>query len=115
MELTIGQNLSNNKVKLEYTQKGKITPYMPTYKINTEKADEFVKKYNSQTSNLNKLTAGLIIIGSFLGYKSAPTENKIVKFILGAPIGFVIGSISGTLLSLEHKNKLMSKYNVEKY
>ncbi len=114
MYISAAQEIQNNKVKLVY----KNSPYKPynapSYKIDKQYADEFVKKYNSKTSELNKLTACFSMFGAVVGFAAAGKKltSKIFK---GLPIGAFSGLIAGGIISYSCKNNLMEKYNVRKY
>ena len=113
MRLEIGSNIDNKRVRLDFRKDNTRAVYMPSYQIKTANADEFVAKYNKQSSSLKKLTAvlvgGLAILGGILGAKSEKKIWKLFGVIAGALSGLGVGAI----ISKEKRNKLMDKYEVK--
>lgn len=113
MRLEIGSNIDNKRVRLDFRKDNTRAGYMPSYQIKTAKADEFVAKYNKQSSFLKKMTAvlvgGLAILGGILGAKQ---EKKMLK-----PLGVILGALSGlgvgAIISKEKRNNLMDEYEVK--
>ena len=113
MRLEIGSNIDNKRVRLDFRKDNTRAVYMPSYQIKSAKADEFVTKYNKQSSFLKKLTA--VFVGAFAilgGYLGAKSERKLYK-----PLGIILGALSGlgvgAIISKEKRNKLMDKYEVK--
>ena len=52
MRLQIGPSIDNNKVRLDFRKSPVKPDNVPSYEIEKSKADEFVRKYNSQEKNL---------------------------------------------------------------
>ena len=89
MRLEIGSNIDNKRVRLDFRKDNTRAVYMPSYQIKTANADEFVTKYNKQSSSLKKLTAvlvcGLAILGGIFGVKSEKKQNchaRYMSFVL---------------------------------
>ena len=51
MRLEIGSNIDNKRVRLDFRKDNTRAVYMPSYQIKTANADEFVTKYNKQSSS----------------------------------------------------------------
>lgn len=51
MRLQIGPNIDNGRVRLDFRKSPDRPQSTPSYEIEQTKADEFVKKYNSQEKN----------------------------------------------------------------
>lgn len=121
MKLRIGQNIGDNNVRLEYKSSPTKPDQSPSYIIEKSKADEFVRKYNSQEENLSKgtfftagagaVTGGLLTLRNH-AYKS---KYKILKPLIGIPVGILTGILLSSVVSSEMKSNLMDKYNVKKY
>lgn len=120
MQLKIAQNLEGNKVRLDYKSSPSKPDYAPSYVIDKENADEFIKKYNKQENSLLNITVLLSALGGigagFLstknkGYKS---KLKILKPVISVPAGISAGLILSSVISSVKKNDLMDKYHVKK-
>lgn len=113
MRLEVGPNIDNRTVRLDFRKGEAPAEYMPSYKIKKTKADEFVTKYNKQSSRLKKITnllvAGLAIIGGIFG---AYFKNKKVWLPFGVIAGAAAGLGAGAMVSTNKRNKLMDKYDV---
>ena len=115
MRLEVGQNIDNTHVRLNF-RKGSYQPdYMPSYAIKTSKADEFVSKFNEQSSNLKKVTVLSVIISSlFVGIIGSNMKGKFwmpIGILSGIFAGFGIGAA----ISSNKKNKLMDEYGVKRF
>lgn len=111
MQITLGAELPDNKIRLNYVQSPHKPSNLPIYSINRNKADEFVRKYNTQSSNLNKLGIGLTVLGALGGYHFIG-KNFFSKIIKGVPIGAIAGFLTGAAISRFQKNRLMEEYGV---
>lgn len=118
MKLIIGPNLIDNKVRLDFKASPENPKRIPSYTIQEDKADEFVKEYNTQAETLKKDAKIYTGIGGVLGGILAlisSTKHKIFHSTLGLLIGITAGGLLSAIVSYEKKNNLMDKYNVEKY
>lgn len=111
MQITLGPELSNNKRRLDFIHN---TKSIPAYTIDKTQADEFIKKYNSQNSNLNKMSAAFTFIGAVSGYKMSG-KSVLSKIFKGIPLGLTFGFMLSAFISYNLKNKLMKKYRIEGY
>lgn len=113
MKLKIGENIDGNRVKLYYTQSQGKPSNMPNYTIKSEKADEFVKKYNEQAKDLANLSAGFAGLGAILGWVHSfvKARNKVIT-LTEVSVGLLVGLITSAGVSNYLKNKLMDKYEV---
>lgn len=118
MKIEISQTSSDNKVRLDYKSSPTKPSNIPAYIIDKEKADEFVKEYNTQSKNLQKITTASILSGAILGgftlSKSSGKLNKILKTIIGVITGVIAGAIVSAVISYKKKNNLMNSYDVYK-
>ncbi len=112
MRLQIGPSIDNNKVRLDFRKSPAKPENIPSYTIEKSKADEFVKKYNSQERTLINLTILSAAICAVLGMFSTSHKNSIIKTILGLTGGTIVGTGIGIAISSYKKNHLMDKYNV---
>mgnify|MGYP006886762522 FL=1 len=122
MQLKVKQNLGQDKVILTYKSTPTKPNHTPNYIIKKDKADEFIKKYNSQDRNLSKFsvlltmitsaTAGILSIKQIHLYKSKLNIFKPLLYISG---GIITGLLASSIISSKLKNNLMDKYDVIKY
>ena len=115
MRLQIGQNIDNSRVRLDFRNSPDKPKNTPSYQIEKSKADEFVRKYNSQEKKLFNFT---MITSSLLGGVGAIiaiVKHSIKYALIGIPLGVLAGWIIGTSVSSHKKNDLMDKYNVKEY
>ena len=115
MRLQIGQNIDNSRVRLDFRNSPDKPKNTPSYQIEKSKADEFVRKYNSQEKKLFNFT---MITSSLLGGVGAIiaiVKHSIKHALIGIPLGVLAGWIIGTSVSSHKKNDLMDKYNVKEY
>lgn len=122
MQLKVKQNLGQDKVILTYKSTPTKPNHTPNYIIKKDKADEFIKKYNSQDRNLSKFsvlltmitsaTAGIFSIKQIHPYKSKFNIFKPLLYISG---GIITGLLASSIISSKIKNNLMDKYDVIKY
>lgn len=123
MQLKVKQNLGQDKVILTYKSTPTKPNHTPNYIIKKDKADEFIKKYNSQDRNLSKFsvlltmitsaTAGIFSIKQIHPYKSK--FNIFIKPLLYISVGIITGLLASSIISSKLKNNLMDKYDVIKY
>lgn len=115
MRLQIGQNIDDSRVRLDFRNSPDKPKNTPSYQIEKSKADEFVRKYNSQEKKLFNFT---MITSSLLGGVGAIiaiVKHSIKHALIGIPLGVLAGWIIGTSVSSHKKNDLMDKYNVKEY
>lgn len=123
MQLKVKQNIGQDKVVLTYKTTPTKPAQAPSYIIKKDKADEFVKKYNSQEQKLSKLSILLIMATSVLAGGISITQGKSIyksKLNLFKPImyisaGLLTGGVISSVISSKLKNNLMDKYDVIKY
>ena len=113
MRLQIGPNIDNGRVRLDFRKSPDRPQYTPSYEIEQSKADEFVKKYNSQEKKLFNMTMFFVAIFSLFGWLTSVGKRSILWGILGVPGGVVAGLGLGAMISSQMKNNLMDKYNVK--
>jgi uncharacterized membrane protein len=115
MRLQVGAGISNNNVRLDFRKSSDRPNNTPSYIIEKSKADEFVKKFNTQEKkllNLTMLTAtGLAIIG----WISALHKRSWKHALTVIPLGFVSGLGLGAIFASYKKNRLMNEYNVKEF
>ncbi len=115
MKLEIGQNIDNTRVRLNF-RKGDYKPdYMPSYEINAAKADEFVLKYNEQSSKLKKVTLLSVIISTIFGGIIGSSLKGKFWLPTGIITGIMAGFGIGAAISSNTKNKLMDEYGVKQF
>lgn len=112
MRLQIGPSIDNNKVRLDFRKSPAKPNNVPSYEIEKSKADEFVKKYNSQEKTLVNLTIISAAICAILGMFASSHKNSFIKTILGLAGGTIVGTGIGIGISSYKKNHLMDEYNV---
>lgn len=122
MQLKVKQNIGQDSVVLTYKSTPTKPSRVPSYVIKKDKADEFIKKYNSQEEILFKFSVLLSGITSLVGgiiplkrknpYKSKLNVFRSMSYAFG---GLVMGVFASSLISSKLKNDLMDKYDVIKY
>ena len=112
MQITLGAELPNNKIRLNYVQSPHKPSNTPVYSINRDKADEFIQKYNNQSSNLNKFGIFMTTFGALGGYRYVG-KNTFSRLLKGVPLGGLAGFFTGAAIARFQKDKLMEKYGVE--
>ena len=113
MRLQIGPNIDNGRVRLDFRKSPDRPQSTPSYEIEQTKADEFVKKYNSQEKKLFNMTMIFVAAFSKLGWITSIYKRSILWGILGIPGGVIAGLGVGAMISSNKKNNLMDKYNVK--
>ena len=118
MKIEISQTSADNKVRLDYKSSPTKPANTPAYIIDKEKADEFVKEYNTQTKKLQKITFVTILLGGIMGAlapRKTPSKlNKILKTFITTLSGVIAGAIVSAVISYKKKNNLMNRYDVYK-
>lgn len=123
MQLKIKQNIGKDKVVLTYKTAPTKPAQAPSYIVKKDKADEFIKKYNSQDKKLSTFSVIISVITSALGtifsvkqgrnmYKS---KLNIFKPLIPISAGLLTGVLASSIISSKLKNNLMDKYDVIKY
>ncbi|MDE6138683.1 MAG: hypothetical protein K2F57_04355 [Candidatus Gastranaerophilales bacterium] len=112
MRLQIGPSIDNSKVRLDFRKSPVKPDNTPSYEIEKTKADEFVKKYNSQEKTLVNITIFSAALCAILGMFASSHKNSIIKTILGLAGGTIVGTGIGIGISSYKKNHLMDKYDV---
>lgn len=81
-----------------------------TYSVPSEKSDEFVMKYNSQSKFLSRFVVFSTLACAIAGIsKKGSFINNVFKSFLGAVYGFLISSFCVYKLN----GRLMDKYEVK--
>lgn len=115
MRLQVGQSIDNNKVRLDFRNSPDKPKNTPSYQIEKSKADEFVRKYNSQEKKLLSFTMlSSSLLGGF-GAIIAMVKHSWKHAIVGVPAGILTGWAVGAAISSHKKNDLMDEYNVKEY
>ena len=112
MRLQIGPSIDNNKVRLDFRKSPVKPDNVPSYEIEKSKADEFVRKYNSQEKNLVILTILSAAVCAILGMFASSHKNSIIKTVMGLAGGTIVGTGIGIGISSYKKIHLMDEYNV---
>lgn len=115
MRLEIGQNIDNTRVCLNFKKGNSKPDYMPSYEIQKSKADEFVSKYNEQSSKLKKTTLLSVVISALFGGFVGFHANSKFWFPVGIIAGMFSGIGIGAAISSYKKNKLMDEYGVKHF
>jgi hypothetical protein len=115
MNIIASRNINESSVLLEYTS-GKNHFRSPlSYTIPSDKADEFVSKYNTQSERLSKVCASVTVLGALTGWFSFSKKSKVFKPLINSAIGAFTGFILSSYTAYKLNNKLMDKYNVREY
>lgn len=121
MKLMIGPGINNNKVRLDFRNSPDKPNNIPSYEIESSKADEFVKEYNNQTESLHKMTNTIMGLSGIIGLTATvkfllfSQQNRILKGIASFISAVFAGALISIAVSADKKNKLMDKYDVQKY
>ncbi len=121
MKLKIGPNIDENRVRLDFKSTPDKPKNTPSYIILSDKADEFVKKYNKQDKKLKAVTfiaAFSCGFGAFLTakeHKNLVAKNKFFPAGIGVIVGGLVGALISSVVSYKMKNDLMDKYKVLPY
>lgn len=121
MKLKIGPNIDENRVRLDFKSTPDKPKNTPSYIILSDKADEFVKKYNKQDKKLKAATfiaAFSCGFGAFLTakeHKNLVAKNKFFPAGIGVIVGGFVGALISSVVSYKMKNDLMDKYKVLPY
>ena len=115
MKLQVGQNIDSNTVRLDFRKSPDRPENSPSYKIEKNKADEFVKKYNNQEKKLSKYTNIGIALWAVGGWAMSIYKHSLKMALLWVPAGIVAGLGIGAIISSHKKNNLMDKYDVREY
>jgi len=114
MNLQIGQNIDSNTVRLDFKKSPAIPDNLPSYKIESSKADEFVKKFNKQEKKLLQMTLYTASGFAAAGWITGLYKHSWKWSALGIPAGLLSGFGLGAIISSKMKNKLMNKYDVKR-
>ncbi|MCM1339236.1 MAG: hypothetical protein NC191_06160 [Muribaculaceae bacterium] len=113
MQLKVSQNLDNNRVRLDFKKSPSTPDRAPSYEIDKSKADEFVKRYNTQGVKLATTTQVVTNIGGLLGCLVGFHKRSVKLMIGGTLAGWALGFLAATGYTVRKKNSLMKKYNVK--
>lgn len=111
MKIVACGNINNNTV-LEYKSVNSYSGFKSfrSYSITSDKADEFVQKYNKQSEILSKFCTVSTAIGFMAGLWSG---KKFVSSVIKAGVGAIAGFILSSFIAYKYNDKLMEKYNVK--
>lgn len=114
MKLKIGQALDNNSVRLDYVKTSGSPNDMPSYIIDKNSADEFVKKYNKKLETSSTKSLFSTLVGSMMGLGVALRKHnhKFLHMATGMSSGAIAGLVTSMIAIRHDKNKLMDKYKV---
>ena len=117
MQLKVKQNIGKDKVVLTYKTSPTKPVKTPSYIIKKEKADEFVKKYNSQEKILSRLSIFLTLatstIAGIFSIKQGRNNLYKSKFALFKPlIHILIGTLTGGVISSMFSSKLKNNLKI---
>ena len=115
MKLQVGQNIDNNRVRLDFRKSPSSPSNPPSYVIEKDKADEFVSKYNKQESNLSRNINLAVAAFAVIGLGVSIWKKSLKMALLWVPAGVLAGLGIGALVSAHKKNNLMDKYQVREY
>ena len=121
MKLKIGPNIDENRVRLDFKSTPDKPKNTPSYIINSDKADEFVKKYNKQAEELKVVTfIAALSCGWETFFRAKKNKNLVAKskFFpvgIGVIVGGLVGALISSVVSYKMKNDLMDKYKVLPY
>ena len=115
MRLQVGQSIDKNRVRLDFRNSPDKPKNTPSYEIEKSKADEFVRKYNSQEKKLFNFTILTSSVLGGIGAIIAISKRSFKHALFGIPIGILTGWGIGTTFSYHKKNGLMDEYNVKEY
>jgi hypothetical protein len=115
MKLQVGQNIDNNRVRLDFRKSPATPNNLPSYEIEKSKADEFVRKYNNQESKLMRNTNLAVAGFAIAGWSVSIWKRSLKMAFLWVPAGILAGLGIGALISARQKNNLMDKYQVREY
>lgn len=121
MKLKIGPNIDENRVRLDFKSSPDRPKNTPSYIIHSDKADEFVKKYNKQDKELKAATFVAALscgFGAFLSakeHKNLIAKNRFLPAGIGVIAGGLVGVLISSVVSYKMKNDLMDKYKVLPY
>jgi uncharacterized membrane protein YsdA (DUF1294 family) len=115
MRIQVSQNIDNNRVRLDFRNSPDKPKNTPSYEIEKSKADEFVRKYNSQEKKLFNFTILTSSVLGGIGAIIAMVKHSFKHALFGIPIGILTGWGIGTSFSSHKKNNLMDEYDVKEY
>ncbi len=113
MQLRVGQSLDSSRVRLDFKKSPSTPDSAPSYEIEKTRADEFVKKYNSQGAKLFTITQVSANLGALLGCIAGFHKRSVKMMFGGAFAGLVSGFLLGTGYTVYKKNSLMKEYDVK--
>jgi len=115
MKLQIGQNIDSSSVRLDFRKSPDRPKNPPSYIIDKDKADEFVKKYNDMEQKLMRNTNFTVAILGITGWVTSIAKRSLKMILFGVPAGILAGLGLGAAISSYEKNKLMDEYNVKEF
>lgn len=115
MKIVASRNINNRTTLLKYSSDNDIFCNSMSYSIPSDRADEFVSKYNKQTSALSKCCAFTTIASAIAGWFCSSKKSKIIKPILNSSLSALGGFILSAYLAYNLNNKLMDEYNVQEF
>jgi hypothetical protein len=113
MKIVACGNINNNTV-LEYKSANNDSGFknFRSFSIQSDKADEFVQKYNKQSKILSKFCTFSTVLGFLAGMWSG---KKFVTSVIKAGCGALFGFVCSSFVAYKYNDKLMEKYNVKSY
>ena len=115
MKIIASRNINNRTTLLEYTQDKELFSSPLSYSVPSDKADEFVSRYNKQTNTLSKCCAFTTIASALACWFSTSKKSKILKPIINSAAGALAGFILSSYFAYTLNNKLMEEYNVNEF
>ena len=115
MKIVECNNINSKTVLLQYTSDKQKSASSKSYSISSDKADEFVTKYNRQAKVLANVTAATTITGALCGWLSAMPNPKIISSAIRIGCGAAAGFLLSTYGAYKFNDKLMDKYQVKQY
>ena len=102
----------NNSTVLEYKPANNNSGIscFRSFSIQSDRADEFVHKYNKQSAVLSKFCTGATILGFFAGLKSG---KKLVSSVVKSFVGALVGFVASSYIAYRYNDKLMNEYDVK--
>ena len=115
MKIEFSRNINAQTALLKYTSDRNYFSSPLSYSVASDKADEFVGKYNKQTSVLSKFCTFSTLGCALAGWLGTSKKSKLVKPILNSIAGSLIGFILSSYFAYKLNVRLMDKYDVHEY